>query len=491
MPVNNPGPPLVWTIPTGSPSAAAWLAASASSGLGPWSNELYVDNVRGNDVTGQRGNMNLPFATIQAALNAMLTDDVIYVAEQVFVLSAPLTVPASVIKGTVYGSMQGIGNAGNPSAVATGRAVLSPIGAGVLTSYWNLGANLGLNAWNIGFFYMGFSPGHSFSPTVADILADGSAYAAGTFLTNGLTLDHAKFFDAAPAAVSLKYVGTFDFETCDMAFPISIVSCGNGRTRRTNGTTINITNDASDSLDPGNGGISLRWNSNFSGLVTMTAQAQVRVDQTSSVGGFKGSALSVNGARVPALQCSGYIGNQNTAVLDFASAGAELPDTATVLAWNLAGARLYQASNTDVAVGPTTVQFKVGGAAGNFQTVKLDSSTALPGVTFTADAKIHLTMRGAVAPQAVYATPGADGDIIPPAINGTIDISAGGAVAKTWAQLGYTPLVRTGVAPTTCLVSSGAALADAFVPNAGKAVTGFTITSIAAAGNVANWEARF
>lgn len=32
MPVNNPGSPLVWTLPTGSPTSAQWLPPSAPAG---------------------------------------------------------------------------------------------------------------------------------------------------------------------------------------------------------------------------------------------------------------------------------------------------------------------------------------------------------------------------------------------------------------------------------------------------------------------------
>jgi hypothetical protein len=224
--------------------------------------------------------------------------------------------------------------------------------------------------------------------------------------------------------------------------------------------------------------------------MTMAAQAQIFVDQTSTIGGLKGSSLSVSGATVPAVVCDGYIAAANSGVIDFASAGAELPDTATALTFNFKGTRFY-ANNGTTNNGPSTAEFKVGGAAGNFQTVVLDAIVATPICTFTADAKIHLTMRGAVVPQAVYTTPGADGDIIPPPLSGVIDISAGGALAKTWAQLGYAGLIRTGIAPVTCLVTSAVQVADAVVPVAGKIVTGFTITSTGVAGNVANWEARF
>jgi len=136
-----------------------------------------------------------------------------------------------------------------------------------------------------------------------------------------------------------------------------------------------------------------------------------------------------------------------------------------------------------------TFRAKVGGVGpANFQTVRLDAVVSVPGITVTADAKIRITARGADFPQAVYTTPGADGDIIPPYLEGTVDLAAGGTVAHTWAgDLGYVGLVRTGVAPDVALLTSIAQGADAVVSV--KAATGFTTIANAVGGNTAaNWR---
>jgi len=464
---------------------AVW--AVNTGGRGPWSSVLYVDIVRGNDTTGTRGNENLPFATIQAALNAMLTFDVVELAPQIFQITTPLLIPASVVDCTIVGSMPtGYTPFASFSGSVGGTLILSLAG-----DVFDLGTNLGLASFSAGNFAM-FS-------VAAAISANGSAYAKDAFLASGLTLSNCNIVGGT---ITTKYVGSFFAVGCTITgSAISHTSGGAVMYRNCYGTglanspSLLAAYDATDALaTTTKQTVALTQGTIIGGVgapafVTLSGQCSLVVDQSSMIGGLKGSSLSVNGAKAPSILCSGYIGAANTGVVDFSSAGAELPDTATVLTWNFKGTRLYGNNGTNNN-GPSIVRFKVGGAAGSFQTVVLDASVATPLVTFTADAKIHLTMRGADVPQPVYTTPGADGDIVPPMLTGTIDISAGGAVAKTWVQLGYAGLIRTGAAPDTAFITSSGATADAFIGPAGKTTTGLTISSTISAGNTAaNWMA--
>lgn len=459
-----------------------------------FANVLYVDNVYGNDTTAQRGCAALPFATIQAALNAMTTDDVVLLAPQIFTLTAPLTIPASVVKGAAYGAVPGSSNrTGASQGHAAGQTTLV-LANGAIASYWNIGANLGLTKWTIGDLYMGFTSSVFNSPTVADIMGDGSAYAAGTYLSvGGLLLDHCVCFDGSPVSVSLKYARYFEATGASILQNLALTTCGtsilsDGTVLQSTATAAVVTGDFADPLQPNNGAFLIMYRSNILGILVLTGQSTLFGDFSSLVGGFKGSGLSVNGTHVPSVTFNGNVGGIPGSIIDFASAGAELPDTATALKFDLSAARLYALGQSASTSGPAVVKFKVGGAAGNFQTVKLDSSAALPGTTFTADAKIHLTMRGAVAPQAVYTTPNiTDGDIIPPLLSGVVDLSAGGSVAKTWSDLGYGSLVRTGVAPDVGLATPNAQLSDVAIT--AKNTTGMTFASNNIVGdNAVDWQ---
>lgn len=454
---------------------------------GPWSSVLYVDNVRGSDVTGTRGDDNLPFATIQAALNAMLTDDLVLLAPQVFILAAPLTIPASVIRGACSGQ-PGLDNPADIRGLA--RTIIG-VGAGVACE-WDFGANLGLATFTLANMYLGLSfPSNLTSPTVANIRADGTSYANNTFLSQGLFLDHVQIFDT-PLSITAKYMKASTWKDCRIAAAFSLVNSSATLYDTTCPVATTPYVLSSDTTDPKNtsSGALVLVNSTVGGsgtnsYILMSGQASFTGDARSSVGGFKGSALVVNGATSPSLSHCGYVGTAVTTI-DFASAGAELPDTATVLTFDMRGARLYQGQGQFTG-GPTTVKFKVGGAAGNFQTIKLDSCTALPGVTFTADAGIHMTMRGASAPQAVYQTPGANGDIVPPTLGGTINLGAS-VGARTWVQLGYAGLIRTGAAPDYALLTPFVAATDPCIT--AMSTTGLTFGGNVVAGNTAaNWQA--
>lgn len=456
------------------------LNDTAVATVGPWSNVLYVDNVRGNDTTGTRGDDNLPFATIQAALNAMQTNDLVLLAPQRFVLTATLTIPSAVVNGGLSGSVAAV----SPIASAPQLQAASEIRF-VGGNVFNLGANLGLTLFQISNVFL--------TSTTLAISADGSAYAKNAFLSQGLWLYNVTLF----GDITTKYVTRFEMMNSRSE---------TGTHTHTNGNAFNYTQcyspvagnifayDATDPLATTATMVaqvrdaSVLGATGSLGFITLTGQAFLSVDESSTIGGLKGVGLAASGVKVPGARVAGYIGGANSGAIDFATAGSELPDTATAMVWDFRGARLSTASPVPAfTTQVVTAKFKVGGAATNFQTVKLDSTTTLPGVTFTADAKIHLTMRGADAPQAVYTTPGADGDITPPMLTGTVDISAGGAVAKTWVQLGYAGLIRTGATPDTAFLTDKVQAANGVV-NA-SSTTGLTLISSPVAGNTANWQA--
>ncbi len=461
---------------------AVWVP---NTGIGPWSSVLYVDNVRGNDTTGRRGINNLPFATIQAAFNVAQTDDVVQLAAQVHAPAAAITVPATVVQLTVVGtpSHGGLTNSSGTLILQTGAPDI-----------FDLGANLGLSRFQtIGCNVTAFT-GSCFK-------ADGTAYATGLFLSAGLVITNCEVAGLSAATINATFVRSMTVSGgLIQGARSTLVNCGRviiaACMSQSHGFDVSF--DADNAKTPNIfgttpfnviGGSVIGGNDlAFSTTTIMRKQTKILVDETSTLYGLTGTGLNVSaGNVVPSVTCRGYIGGGNSGVVDFATAGHELPDTAVAMTWDFRGTRFY--ANGDIpGSGPTAIKFKVGGAAGNFQTVKLDSTVTLPAVTFTADAKIHLTMRGADDPQPVYATPGADGDIIPPMLTGTVDVSAGGAVAKTWVQLGYPNLIRTGASPDSVFLTPSAQLSDPALT--GKSTTTLTITSNVIAGDSAcNWLA--
>jgi len=488
-------------ISAGTPGGgdAVW----AGVGIGPWSSVLYVDGVRGNDTTGQRGNMSLPFLTPQAALNAMQTGDVVTLAPQTFVLNAPLTVPAAVSYGSCYGYLGA--TFGRANSFSDGmRTVLVANG---IAEQWNLsatGAGVGLSAFTIGAMLLGPTNNHFVFATTQNVLCDGTLYGAptSTFMNNGLCLDRIQINDAPSLSVVFKYVRTATIQDCNFASGAISLTGGATTIMRTFARALpcTIIGDTTDPLSPTNFPqlsiliASIVGGSGASATVTFTGQSALVVDDTSSVGGLRSQNLAVNGAFVPSMSCTGNIGGAGAsggfqAGIDFKTSG--LPDTATVLTFDLRGSKWMDLGGAGIGGVPAIRAIVTGAAPANFQTIKCDDTTALPGILILADSKIHITGRGAIWPQMVLQTPGtttADGDIIPPAISGTIDLHAGGTVAQTWVGLGYAGFVRAGAAPDVVLLTSSAQGADAVVKS--PATTGFTTVSTAVAGNTAaNWEA--
>ena len=456
--INNTGALKLVGVPTGSPASLQLVDASAAAGLGPWASVLYVDQVRGNDLTGARGNANLPFATIQAAINAALTDDTVQLAPQNFAITVAITIPAALIRV----GLLGVYARGNGSTTGLGTRISC---AG--DDAFNLGANLGLSRISFVGLYL--------SDTTAGkvvVRADGSAYAKDTFLANAYFENCTIIGD-----VAATYAGGFTFHACTCSSLTSWVFTDGSNVVFNGGTdagpvvvtcnydTAHALTRTVQALIQINGGSTL-------GVVTCSGQSRVTCDVMSSLGGLIGSSLSAT-TKFPSFTATGRLGAVN-----FGTAGAELPDTATALTLNFAGAVLYG----------NAYNFKVGGGAVNFQTVTMNASIGVIVALFTANVKIHVTMRAASLTTPIFATPGADGDIIPPRLSGTIDLSAGAAAAATtWATLGYGPFVRAGAAPDSAFLTSAAQLADAVI--AARTTVGLTLTATAAVGNVANWQA--
>jgi len=453
-----------------------------ASAPGPWTSVLYVDQVRGNNTTAQRGNENLPFATIQAALNAMQTDDTVMLAPQLFTITATLTVPATVVRGAVWG-VGATGDFSNPSTSGPLTKLFSST-----TDIWNFGANVGLTQWVMSDFSM-----RTTSAGKSCILADGSSYAKGTFFSagGGLTLRRMVLRSQTPAnAISAKYaVGIQLFDVYSTGGNYSFVT-GSAVTLdqfRGIGATVTATNDSTDPLSPSNTQYALQVTNGthigtgaFNTGVVIDGQVSLNQDENSIIGLLSDSALSVNGAVVPGCVCSGWIGS-----IDFDTAGKEIPGTATVLSFIFQGARLYQNAFTTIA--PGVFKAKIAGSAVNLQSVNLDSTITVPGAAITANTGVHITGRGARWPNVTLATPGATGDIIPPILAGVIDLSAGGAVAKTWVQLGIPGLIRVGAAPNEAFLTPNIRGADAAITV--KSTTGLTFDSAAVANNACNWQA--
>lgn len=469
------------------------LENTLGEGKGPWASVLYVDNVRGNDLTGVRGNMNRPFATIQAAVNAAQTDDTIQLAPQRFANAAAITIPATVVRIVFNGHERG-GHSGSSSSTTGSGTVVR------CATDWvfNLGTNLGLTKCVIQ--NMGIASGDA---TKGAIKADGSIYAAQTFLTVGLFLDSLEILTAG-APISMKYGTILRIRGCTMSggLGFSITNVPVVTVRSSNSATMgwvfnyDITDPLSFQIQP-----TVRiedyttmGGQSSAGYIQIGGVYRMWVDQTSLLGGLKASAtLPLAVSASPAASCGvatcGYFGGSGSGIIDFASAGLEIPDTATALVFDFKGTRFYGVGGAGLAVdGQSTLQFKVGGAAANFQTVQLDSTVLLPGKTVSAQSKIHITGRGARWPNVVLSTPSADGDIIPPQLNGTISLAAGGTVAQTWAGLGQASFVRAGAAPDSVNITSIVQGADTVVSV--RSTTGFTTIATAQAGNTAaDWVA--
>lgn len=435
---------------------AVWVP---SSGQGPWSSVLYVDQVRGSDTTGQRGNANRPFATIQAALNAALTDDTVWLAPQRFTLTQALTIPNTIVRLTIMGTTTNPGSnalsAQQPCTIIIG-ANLNRIDVSTNTALARLSVeNLSFANATAGFY---------------SIKADGT--------TANLTALQIFINNVAGANIFAKRIGAVTGWNCTASGTnvlAGVIAILTAQSLLTGATTFSY----DVSTDPAAGGLLLVQNGSTIGALTLTGQPNVVGDQTSTFTSIVGSGLLAPASgKQPAISICGFAGN-----VDFASAGAELPDTATALTVDFSAAR-FVTSNGIVTTPATAIKFKVAGAAANAQTVKLNDTITGPGCTITANQGANIVGRGASWPTTTLSTPDASGSITPPQLWGTVSLAAGGTVAHTWAgDLGITGLTRTGVAADSGSLVSKTQGADAVVSV--LATTGFTTIATAQAGNTA------
>lgn len=422
---------------------------------GPFSTTLFVDNVRGSDdptTGGRRGDISRPFLTIQAALNAMLTDDLVQFGPQVFAIAAQLTVPATVIRGQVAGYK-------TPPLLSSAATPGCTIISSAVANAWELGANLGLARWLMTDLI------HSGNKIIS---ADGSVapYAKDTFLVSGLYMTNCVGF------VTTKYATQVVMQDHGVG---NYVFTGNGTVQiiamEGSGGNFTLTWDAADALTTtANNGLQILAGSQI-GAITMAKQAHLTVDEVSRVSTISGSGgLNVSGASVPSISCCGYLNN-----VDFATAGSELPDTATALTVDFRGARFYYSDRVNV-VPATVLKWKVGGAGANPQSVKLDGSQTLPGCAITADVNINISCRGASMPGTTFATPGATGTILPP--NPYVMTST--AIAGTTQAVAFG--FRTGVTNYAVTYSSDNAASVPTGVVTSKTSTGFNVGVVAAGG---------
>lgn len=422
--------------------------------VGP-SNALYVD-VAGVDATAQRGNAAQPFLTIQAALDAQVTDfDEIFVGPGTFVPAAALTVKAGIKGCTIRGS-------------------------GIQTTFITPPNNI--NGFNLSTAGM-----TQFSMTDLAVNCSGtgkSLFALGTttgLLSTGLICDRVSLTVGAAGtlAIDFTFVGVSQFNECRIPVgSVSFVTCSSVvfRDSTISGTSFLTTWDNTNVLAPAGGqNLTQIISTSVTAAMSMTGQARLTVDAPSAVTSLTGLNMSVAAGPVsPLINFKGSVGT-----VDFGSVAAKiLPDS---------------------ALGAYTVDFSdctITGASAEFETVTTDLTINMTGFkstaavfALTAGVRALIVALGAsirtTAVATMYATPDATGSITPPYLKGLVDIAAGGAVAKTWADLGYTGLVRVGTTTYNANVTSNVQVADAVVPAAGKIATGLTITSTAAAGNVA------
>lgn len=355
---NNPGAPLILTVPTGSPSKGTLLPASSIPGLvvGPLAT-VYVEppapNGRGNDATGTRGNAALPFATLQAAFAAMQNGDTLELAPGTYAPpSSPI--PAALKSGSIQTS-------GDPRSVtidATGTGLpaldFSAIAPGDTRDGWQIGTALGTSSFKI----------------AADvgqpaIKADGTNAPAGTFFQQTIAIGA-----VLGGALAFKYVATCVIASPTVISPdtwglalgglVIVTSIGIWPS----GHSIDVTVDTNDPKQPPNGlpgsgpGIAFLAGHWFSGTLTLKKQASLFAAPGVTLPDVVGSGLTVGpgpGFARTSIEAEGATFQG----IDFASPGSEIPDSpAGNPTFNLRGAAL-QGSARFVVAAPAANQIVV------------------------------------------------------------------------------------------------------------------------------------
>jgi hypothetical protein len=428
---------------------------------------LYVDNVLGDDATASRGDYARPFFTVQAALDAALTDDVVQLAPQSFAIAAALTVPTATTRITLQG--WGDGNAVTVTAPAGMTTLVGATGVNVI----DLGANLGLTRASIRNLTIDFLNGNG-------IHADGSLYAANGYLTGTLWLENLEFVQRGTGfAINEKYVrscrmvncygvqstgGALSFVSCSgiefdhCQFPASACLISYDPTDPLRTTTQNLTRMRATTI----GGVGSDRG------ITLTGTPRLEGDSACRTGFLFGLNLTSSGATVPSCTWYGQVGTSGTLVaFNFSSATREIPDSATAMTWDFRGCKFFGSA-----------LFKVAGAAANSQTVRMDGSEAYNlATTITADANIALRGTGAVWPTAAITTPAGTGSVAPPSAYALGATAA--AAPTTTVTIGF----RLPSTTYTVLVEADNATSLPTATTA-KTTTTFDIAVTVAAGNI-------
>jgi len=442
---------------------------------GPWASVLYVDNVRGNDSTAARGNQNLPFATIQAALNAAQTDDTVWLAPQRFTLLASLTIPATIVRLTITGTTVNANYSVGSTQVAT--TII-----GVSLDKFNLNSATLLTRINFTNFNFSSSSAGFYSVRADSSLGANSQLSPTFNNVQGLNL----FF---------KRIAVGSLYNSQGAQPCVYQGCLTVQLFNSQ-MQGDCTNSFDNTVDPATytGTLVLQYGSTLGSVFspfTLSGQGQLYVDESSTLsGGLKGSGLLAPvGSNAPTVVCAGYL----SGTVDFSTAGSELPDTATALVFNFQGCRFVTggiASPGFAPAGSSIIKFKVGGSAVNVQTVIMEDTLLPKACALTAGARVNILGRGSRWPSVVLATPDATGAIDPPTLTGAIDLSAGGSQAKTWAQLGQASFVRTVSQADSVVVSDKVQGANTVVSSITS--TGITfLNTIQGANTAVNWLATW
>lgn len=447
----------------GTPTATA--NTLVGGGVAP-SNAVYVDPA-GNNATGQRGSAAFPFLTMAAAAAVLHSGDELLVSPGSYTGTGNhFTLPA-IASVTIRGSGEFAGQ-----TVISGAA-----GEDVITLN---AANRAVTIENIQ--VAGLTTGRAVvgtGATAARLFLDPATAGGG-----GLFFSDVILSSAAGVAVVLTYAGLVEFLDSQITLGGATFNvCGNVSMLATAmpSNAIAYSWDEADALRPaaGQGTLSILAGTK-TGAVTLSSTAvnathgspKLEVSAGSEIGALTGSNLDDVAAAHLSIIVRGTVG-----AVDFQSAaGKVLPAaTANTLVLDFQGAILS-------ASGASAMLWK---ATTNFQTVSANGLICKAAATFTADAKIHLTLTGAALTSPSYPTPGADGDILPPELSGVVNIAAGGAQTFTWAQLGYTGLVRVSSAVHSPTITPNVQATDAVIPIASKTALGFGVTSSAQAGNTA------
>lgn len=445
---------------------AATAAAFAGGGVAP-SKAVYVDTA-GNDSTGQRGNAAFPFLTMSAALAVCQSGDELLVSPGSYTGTLNHATLPAIANLTIRGSGE------FPSETVVSGAA----GEDVLTLN---GANRSIVIENIQI--AGLTTGRAVVGT--------GATAARNWLSSGLFFSEAVITSAAGNALELTYAGLVEMIDSQITTGAVVLNvCGQTNIVSTFAGTSSFLYswDQADALRPiaGVGTLLISAGSEV-GAVTLAGGAAVdathgspslKTTSGTKIGALTGLRLDDVAGAALSIIVRGEVG-----AVDFQSTAAKVipAATANTLVLDFQGAILNGTGASAFLMKATT----------NFQTVFANGLMSKTASTFTADAKIHLTLTGAALTSPSFATPGADGDILPPELSGTIDIAAGGVLARTWAQLGYAGLIRVSSATYAAHVTSAIQAADAVCPVAGRVATGLTITSTAQAGNTAMWSVRW